>query len=913
MTPGRFGVLTTDAELIVQSWDDWLAAAMSLPADDAKGRALGHLVPSLQQRGLVDRFKETLSSGIVQVFSPTLHGAVFPCAPTVPSAHFQLMQQRVTAGPLLDGERIAGLIITVQDVTPELDAERSLADALTSGDEEQRRAAVEAIANSKKIESLDSFSPALRSDDWRVRRATVDSLAAAADQDLLRALLATLQREHRNFSTLSSALRLLAITDVEIIAPLAELLNNEDVDLRIQAALALGEQHHPAAIPPLLAALDDPDANVRFHAIEALGHLRADAAVDPLIAIVESGDFFLGFAALEALAAIGDSRVAPRLAPLLALEAFREPAARALSTLGNERVVVPLVETLNRFPGATHAVVAALARIADRLADERIDIAAVARESLSAEGRQRLFSAVETAPLDARPALARVIGWAGGEEALTLLGELANESDVRDEALEALVRHGERSVPVLVDALDTDDHELRAAVIAALGRVGSRQATAPLIRMLEDPETAIGAGGALARIGDAAAFEPLLALASHEDTAVRLAAIGALNSIGHLDMPARVAILLDDPDPLTRESAVRIAGYFGYADAADAVLARAADPEERVRIAALEHLPFFDDARVLPALSRAFETEPSNGRAAIARALARVGHSDSVPLLVRALQDPDQWVRYFAARSLGQLTDAAPLPELLAVAEHDPSQPVRVAALEAIGARRASAAVEPLLRCAADVNMDVAAAALFALGRLGGAEAAAMLQRAARDGDAVRRKAAAHGLAELRDNDAISLLEWLAAADADPYVVETAIRGLADVANSETAAASLAVDSLVALLADPNRCEGATVAIARIPVSQIPRVARGLNHVNPNVRRRTVDALARYRRPEATRLLEAALQDEDPRIRETAAVAIARLGSRMFDTRLGDLARRDPSKSVRRAAAEALASVRSAT
>ena len=174
---GDLGILTTDTELVVRSWDDWLARATAIDSDRATGQPLAAVVPSLDERALLDRFRETLTGGTVQVFSPALHGPVFPCALRVPSAHFDVMQQRVTVGPLLDGERIAGLVITVQDVTPQLDAERDLAAALAAGDAKERQAAADAIAAAVRIESLDSFSPALRSDDWRVRRAAVSSLA----------------------------------------------------------------------------------------------------------------------------------------------------------------------------------------------------------------------------------------------------------------------------------------------------------------------------------------------------------------------------------------------------------------------------------------------------------------------------------------------------------------------------------------------------------------------------------------------------------------------------------------------------------------------------------------------------------------------------------------------------------------
>ena len=107
----------------------------------------------------------------------------------------------------------------------------------------------------------------------------------------------------------------------------------------------------------------------------------------------------------------------------------------------------------------------------------------------------------------------------------------------------------------------------------------------------DDAEVQVATAGALARIADPAAFEPLVALVSHRDAAVRLAAIGALNSIGHPDMPQRIVAMLTDADARTRESAVRIAGYFGYRETSDQLLAAAVgDADEPVRRAAIEHL-----------------------------------------------------------------------------------------------------------------------------------------------------------------------------------------------------------------------------------------------------------------------------------------------------------------------------------
>jgi HEAT repeat protein len=89
-------------------------------------------------------------------------------------------------------------------------------------------------------------------------------------------------------------------------------------------------------------------------------------------------------------------------------------------------------------------------------------------------------------------------------------------------------------------------------------------------------------------------------------------------------------------------------------------------------------------------------------------------------------------------------------------------------------------------------------------------------------------------------------------------------------------------------------------------------VARGLDRSDPDVRLYVVAALGRFKCAEATRWLAEALQDESPAVREAAILGLSRLGARGLDSRFNELARTDPSKAVRRAAAAAVARQRSA-
>jgi HEAT repeat protein len=270
------------------------------------------------------------------------------------------------------------------------------------------------------------------------------------------------------------------------------------------------------------------------------------------------------------------------------------------------------------------------------------------------------------------------------------------------------------------------------------------------------------------------------------------------------------------------------------------------------------------------------------------------------------------WVRYYAARSFGEHVDGADIPELAARAEQDPAVPVRIAAIDALGARGLGTATASLLRCAADAEPEVATAALRALGRLRSPEALDSLRGAGRAVEPERRRAAVDGLGAHGSSEAITQLEWIAAADTDASIADRAVGALADIAAAGGPAATDAIDSLLELCAVPDRRHAATAGLGGLPPGTIPRVARGLRHADPTVRRRTVDVLARFRSPEATRELGTAFGDADAGVRETAAVNVMHLGTAAYDDLLIQLRDKDPSKAVRRAAAAVLASRRPA-
>jgi HEAT repeat protein len=713
----QIGIFTVDARLVVSVWDDTLARTTGIAPDAARGRPLAELVPDLEAGGLLERFKRVLEVGTVEVLVPAFHRYLVRCAPPFPSKYFDAMQQRVTIAPLRVGERIEGAVVTIQDVTARLERERELAAQLASPDEAERLRAAEALRDVEPSDSATALVNALRDTSWRVRRAATGGLAKQVAPDAVAALLRAMREGHQDFGLVNSALAVLRVLDVDVVAPLAEFLESGDVGLSVQAALALGEQRDKRAIPPLVRALDGDDPNVRYHAIEALGKHRAAEAAPALAAIAESGDFFLAFAALDALSAIADPAAAPRLVPLLEDEMLGAQAAEALGKLGDPLAVGPLAAALSegRVPAAT--VARAFAAMHDRagpVGEARVEGAV--RDSIDDAGARLLVEALEDAPGDDLPALARVVAWLEDEAADRALVGLLDRAAVRDLAVEALVRRGPPVAGMLVERLSAEDREVRRAAATALGRVPDASAAPALIRMLsEDPGLESVAAGALARTGDPRALDPLLGLLGHEDAAARQAAVNALQALGHPDTASRAVELLGDPDPHARESAVRVLGAVGGRAHAGRLFESCRDPDERVRCAAVEQISRLDDRRVVPELSRILQSDERRVRAAAAHALGRVRGGGTAGLLLAALRDPDSWVRYFAARSVAALDLAEGAGELVRLARQDPAVHVRISAMEGLGRVGGSEATALLAEQAGTADPDVARAARTAL------------------------------------------------------------------------------------------------------------------------------------------------------------------------------------------------------
>lgn len=119
------GIVTTDSELNVVEWNQWMEEHTGKRAHDVIGNNMLELFPELIERRLDRHYKWALE-GQVRVLSQALHGYLISM-PAVSAEHgYTQMQQAVRISPLSHGGRVIGTLTIIEDVTERVAREAEL-------------------------------------------------------------------------------------------------------------------------------------------------------------------------------------------------------------------------------------------------------------------------------------------------------------------------------------------------------------------------------------------------------------------------------------------------------------------------------------------------------------------------------------------------------------------------------------------------------------------------------------------------------------------------------------------------------------------------------------------------------------------------------------------------------------------
>ena len=152
------GIFTTDASLVVRTWNPWLEAQTGFPASVAIGTSLVDLYPSIKSRGL-DRYYSNALAGEVHVLSERFHKYLIPIPRNIQSIGLSEMAQSARIAPLAVGGKVVGTISVIEDVTERVVSERELRNQIAAS-ERARNVAEE--ASKLKDEFLATMSHEIR-------------------------------------------------------------------------------------------------------------------------------------------------------------------------------------------------------------------------------------------------------------------------------------------------------------------------------------------------------------------------------------------------------------------------------------------------------------------------------------------------------------------------------------------------------------------------------------------------------------------------------------------------------------------------------------------------------------------------------------------------------------------------------
>ncbi|MDR3689507.1 MAG: HEAT repeat domain-containing protein [Fimbriimonas sp.] len=323
------------------------------------------------------------------------------------------------------------------------------------------------------------------------------------------------------------ALALAEVVDKRAMPSLIRALGDSDEFVRRLVASALGSYQDRKVVQALCRAADDSSSNVRAMAIASLVGMREGES--QVVRALQDPDPQVRVAAVG-IARIDRERGIRLLLPLLKDPDLKMAIMSEFRQLHDRRTVPALLKIGESTSDNGQIEVEAGMALAEMKVPEAIPIlvrqlchvstADRAVEALALYGNavaDRLLKDFPESIVD-RHFFIEALGNAGDPRACDLLRPLIDDPRLVGVVAVALGKlHDQRAVLSLIVQLDSHKGYLASDIAEGLGYLGCRIATSALIRTMNDREARPFAAAALARIGDPASLETLIAFLSTDE------------------------------------------------------------------------------------------------------------------------------------------------------------------------------------------------------------------------------------------------------------------------------------------------------------------------------------------------------------------------------------------------------------
>ncbi|MEZ0575283.1 HEAT repeat domain-containing protein [Halodesulfovibrio aestuarii] len=540
------------------------------------------------------------------------------------------------------------------------------------GVQEAAERALRVIRGEKTVQAV---IPLLVSEEAPVRNAAMDILREIAEDDL-ESVMGQLDSSNPDLRIFISDI-LGSSNSLFSVAPLCDaLLNDQEVNVRYQAAVSLGELGFSDAADSLIQALEDEEW-VQFSVIEALTKIGAAQTSGALVRALGKSTPLVASMIVEALGEMGDLKIVPLLI---------DQMKTAPSPLQNKicKAVVQLLgdKTLELLPADKRDQFNKALLVALEDEDEEIQLAALRGLSTAKgdEATRKVMSTVATFNIDRDTdkliAAVECLAHIGCNDAMLDVFLEDNELSLRV-AAEAVSRMSEnemkKAVPTILSIFNDKGLFVQRDLITVLVKAADASEEKFFQNLLKEHTDEVILKKALYFLGENSSSlkcaEMIFEKLSHESFEVKDAALEAAIAMNNEMLWIRFVSSVESENATDRMMAVYALGKSKNDVYVELLKEALSDPVVDVRLVALEGLLALSSQSTVFAEQVQSLLHDSNRdiRLAVVDMIGKTQSEAYLHYLIEALDDEDDWVAIRAIEHLGELQNDEVVEPLLGV------------------------------------------------------------------------------------------------------------------------------------------------------------------------------------------------------------------------------------------------------
>ncbi|MCL4558399.1 MAG: HEAT repeat domain-containing protein [Deltaproteobacteria bacterium] len=614
--------------------------------------------------------------------------------------------------------------------------------------EEERLNRAEGIYKLPFGENIDLFRSLLGDESFRVRKTALDVLLHAHQSDRLIDLFIEILDAQDNAGLRTAGVEGLTRSGARAIDRILKAIDPGQWELTKLLVDVLGDIGDQKVIPVLLELTGSPQQNLSTAAIEALGKLGTGDVVPHLGRLLRRKEVYIIFSTLEALASLGKKGFKLPLQDIIPLMSDPLLKKAVLDLFGSARdpLVVPyLIEgikdtkRLNRESAAKSLL--QLYSSVDESAKATI------KDTIQGSGVydsyliDRMLSSIDPAVIKVG---IRLLGWSGRKSSIPVLFKHAEDPDITDACVSALMDIGEPARDDVVGLLVGNKSTLQIRMgLQYLSMMQSRDCPPPeglsyLLELEEGSDLLMLLAQVIGKYRNEQSLRLLTRLMLSDDKTVSGMAVDTFIQVGS-HMPGSVISILHkmvkSPDHLSRLSAARLIPSFYRPEMDDIIKNLLNDSEAPVRAAIISAVGSLRLGPYLEYIQMALTDESREVRIEAIRASSGIVPERFIDIIKWLINDEDPWVRIEIIKRLKDVPQKKEAVGLIKEYVNDGSPAVMLTALQALLDVAIEDSKEEITRVLSVQDEDIVKEALYMLGRTNKQAAYRLLKEFSLSGD----------------------------------------------------------------------------------------------------------------------------------------------------------------------------------